>query len=115
MMLLVFMVLTMTVTSAAVGMVIANSLAASKLEQGEDAHAIAQSGVEETLLRLLRNDAYSGGTLTIGDGNATVSVAGNNPIVVSSVGSTGTFKRTVQVGVTVTNMIMSMSSWQEVP
>ena len=53
--LLSFIIIAMTVISAAVIILITNILASGKVEQGTMAYSLAQSGGEDALLRLLRN------------------------------------------------------------
>lgn len=112
--LLVFMIMSITVTSAAVVIMISNSQAASTLEQGNDALSIAESGVENALLRLLRSPTYTGETLTVGEGSATVGIVGVNPKIVTSQGETNGFVRTVQVVVTMISDVWHITSWKEI-
>ncbi len=114
-MLLVFMVLAITVTTAAVGMVVVNSLAASRLEQSDAASVAAESGAEDALVRLLRDTTYSGGTLTVGEGSVTVTVGGQNPKTILATGTVGNFRKSVEVSATITDTVVSVVSWQEVP
>lgn len=102
------------VTTAAVMVVISNSQASSKLEQSLMAYATAEAGAENALLRLLRDPAYAGETLTIGAGTATISATGSNPKVILSQGSYNNFLRQVQVTASYLNGILTVTSWQEV-
>ena len=112
--LLVFMVIAITLTSAAVGVIIANSQAASRVEQGETVYAAAESGAENALLRLLRDPLYTGvESLTIGQTSATVTVTGTSPKIIVSQAVAGDFKRTIQVIAEFSNTILSVQSWQE--
>ncbi len=111
--LLIFMAMAIMITSAAVVVIIANSQMASKWEQGETALAVAESGAENALLLLLRNPAYTGGTLTVGSGTATITVAGSNPVITST-GTVGNFTREVQVTTTYNQGVLGVSSWQEI-
>ena len=112
--LLVFIAIAITVTSAAVVMMIVGSTAASKYEQGQTAYATAESGAENALLRLLRDPNYAGETLTIGSDTATITVTGTNPKTVTSTGVSGGFTRQVQVVAGYTNGILTVTSWSEV-
>lgn len=112
--LLVFIVMGLTITSAAIIMVLLNSRNASSIEQGALAHSIAESGAENALLRLLRNPSYTGETLTVGSGTATIVVSslGGNQSRIVSTGAAGNFQRTIQVDVTMSGLI-SINSWRE--
>jgi len=111
--LLVFMAMAVTITSAAVVVIIANSKMGSKWEQGEAALVIAESGAENALLRLLRDPTYSGETLTVGTGTATIVVTGANPTV-DVTGTVGNFSRQIQVVGAYSGGILTVSSWREV-
>jgi len=108
------MAMAITVTSAAVLVVISNSQASSKLEQSLTAYDIAESGAENGLLRLLRDPAYTVESLTIGTGQATITVTGTNPKIVLSQGAYNNFFRQVRVTATYVGGILTVTSWQEV-
>ncbi len=109
--LLVFMLVGLTITTAAVIMVIVNSRAATTFSQSVVAQGIAESGAENALLRILRDPSYAGETLTIGDGSATVEVTGTQDKIITSQGSIGTFIRTTVVGAHIENEVLTVTSW----
>ena len=110
--LLVFMVVSIVITSAAVAMTVSNSLRASKFEQGLITLHIAESGAENALLRLLRNPSYTGETLTVGTGTAVITVTGT-PTKIVSEGINGRFRRKIEVGVD-TSTVLTVTSWKEI-
>lgn len=112
--LLVFMAIAVTVTSAAVVMMIVGSTAASKYEQGQTAYATAESGAENALLRLLRDPNYGGETLTIGSATATITVTGTDPKTITSTGVSGEFSRQIRVVIGYNSGILTVTSWNEV-
>ncbi len=112
-MLLVFMIIAITVTSAATTLILVNSSNTQKMEGGTVAYQIAESGIENALLRLLRNPNYSGETLALNGGSATITVTGSNPYTITSLGKSGNFSRTLQVVINY-NGNMTISSWREV-
>ncbi len=116
--LLFFTVIGVTVTSAAVVMLLVNSISGTKLQQGDVAYEIAQSGADNSLIRLLRDPTYTGETLAVGNGSATISVSGNgtigSPFVILSKGTNGIFVREVQVTATYQNNLLTVSSRKEV-
>lgn len=112
-MLLVFMIIAITVTSAATTLIMLSSAGMQKIESGTVAFQIAESGIENGLLRLLRNPNYTGETLNLNGGTATITVTGSNPYTVTSVGEKGNFQRTIQV-VLDYNGVMTINSWREV-
>jgi len=112
-MLLVFMVIAITITSAATILILVNSANTQKFEGGTVAYHITESGIENALLRLLRNPNYAGETLSVNGGTATITVTGSNPYTINSTGKKGNFSRTLQVIVNY-NGNMTISSWREV-
>ncbi len=114
MMLLVLMTTGIIITSAAVILIIVNSQASSKFSLGEDAYAIAESGAENAILRLIRNPSYAGETLTVGNGSATITVTGSSTKTIVSEGVRGNFRRKVQVVGGYVNNIFTPTSWTEI-
>lgn len=114
-MLLAFMATAIILTTSAVAVVIANTQAGARQTQGEKALAIAETGADNAIMRLTRDPAYAGETLTIGNGTATITLSGSPTITITSRGQLGDFRRTVQVTATRTNNAVVVSSWSEVP
>lgn len=113
--LLFFVIVSITITSAAVTLIMISSLSATKLEMSTNALTIAESGAENAMLRLLRNPFYTGETgLAVGNGTATITVSGTNPTTITSTGIIGNFKRRVEVKVGYTNNILTVQSWKEI-
>lgn len=112
--LLIFTAIALTVITATVMLSVANATSASTTELGDEVYGIAESGAENALIRLLRDPNYTGETLTIGNGQATMTVVGNNPKTIMSVGTLGAFRREIQVVVLLTNGVVSIQSWKEV-
>lgn len=116
-MLLVFMTVAITVTAASVALSIGSSQGVSKMEVSDMAFAAAESGIENALMRLLRNPGYTGETLTVADATATITVTGTNPVIITSIGESGGFVRRVQVSASYAgdaDMILNIDSWQEI-
>jgi|SRR3989344_1583828 len=112
--LLVFSAITLTIIAAATTVNIINSSASSWVEQGEVAYNVAESGIENALIRLLRDPAYTGETLTVGDGTATITVSGTDPVyTVTSTGVIGSFNRRIRAVAQFTGGVMSVTSWTE--
>jgi hypothetical protein len=116
--LLFFMIIGLTITSAAIVMILINSNSGTRQQQGEVAYQVAQSGAENGLLRLLRTPTtYTGETLTIGQGQAVITVGGSgtsgSPYIITSTGTVGNFKRTVEVRATYINNQLTVTSEKE--
>jgi hypothetical protein len=114
-MLLAFMATSIILTTSAVAVVVSTVQAGTKQTKGEKALQIAESGADNALLRLTRDTAYTGETLTITGGTATITVSGSPTITITSVGQVGDFRRTIQVTAARSNNVVTVSSWNEVP
>lgn len=112
-MLLVFMIIAITVTTAATSLILINSGNTQKMEGGEIAFNVAEAGIENGLLRLLRNPNYTGETLSLNEGVTTIVVTGTNPYTITSTGVNGNFSRVIQVIVNY-NGNMTITSWREI-
>lgn len=112
--LLFFTIVTVTIASAAVVINLVNALGTSTFQQGELAFYTAETGAENALLRLLRDPNYSGETLTVAEGSATVIVSGTGEKTIVSKGRVGNFQRTIQVNVQLANNTLSVLSWKEI-
>jgi len=111
--LLFFILISLTITTGAIIIIITNSMSASKVQEGTLAYYVAESGVENALLRLLRDPNYTGETLAIESGTAVITVSGNNPKTVLSIGQNGNFKRKVQAQINYNNGYYTFSNWKE--
>lgn len=77
---------------------------------------LAESCVEETLVRLTRDNTYSGGTLAVENTTCTITVTGT-PCGACTVDVSATendFTRRVRAGVTIAGSDADITSWQEV-
>ena len=110
--LLVFSMVAMLVASTAVVIVINSALATNSTLLGTQALQIAESGAENSLLRLLRDPHYAGETLSVGEGTATSVVTGTTPKTMTITGNINGFQRKVIVIVTYTDT-MTIQSWKE--
>ncbi len=113
-MLLIFVSMMTIVTIAATALIVTSSRAASSFEQSTMAYDIAEAGAENATLRLLRTSSYTGETLTVSGGTATVTVSGAGPQVILSQGKYNTYIRQIQVTVGYTNDVLTIQSWKEV-
>ena len=117
--LLFFVLIGLTVISAAAIMVFGNTQSASITEQGNYAYYVAESGIQEALVRLLRDPSYSGTPvgqpLSIGEGTVVIQVSSSSGIITAT--ATGTFNnnvRKIQAQTVYNNNIASVSSWKEI-
>jgi len=83
-------------------------------QQSEQAFQLADSCVDEALLRLKRNSAYTGGSLSGGSASCTITVSGSGSSRTVSVTATaGDSVRALTVGVALSGSSVSITSWSE--
>jgi len=114
-MVLLISVLLISVTTMAVGMVVTNALSTSREESGQHALEIAESGVQEGILRVLRDPSVTLGglVLTVDAGSATVDITGSGTKIITSVGVFSDYERTVQAQVHLDAGQLVIDSWSE--
>lgn len=112
--LLIFTAMAITITTTGAVLLITNLRGTTSTVASYDAYMVAESGVENALMQLLRNPNYSGETLTINNGTATITVEGDNPKIVTAVGRAHGFQRTVEAQVNDTLGMLEVLNWQEV-
>lgn len=114
--LLFFTVIGITVVAGSVMVIFANSLSGMRFQQGSVAYEIAQSGMENGLLRLLRDPGYTGETLSVGSGSASIAVvpSGVDGYTVTSVGTLGNFTRRIESTVTYSDNEFEVTSRKEI-
>ncbi len=112
--LLTYMLVAIVVTSASIALVLNSSVGTSKLYQGANSLDIAESGAETAMIKLLRNPNYTGETISVGGGQAEITVTGINPKTVLSKGTINNFTRTIQVIVDTSNNTLTAVSWKEI-
>lgn len=112
--LLFFMIVVITITSAAVTVAFVNALSTSVFEQSHIARSVSEAGLETALVKLLRNPDYTGETITIDQATVTVQVSGSSPKVITSEGRLGNYLRKTQVEASFINNVFTILTWKEV-
>jgi len=76
----------------------------------------ADSCAEEALIRLSRDNTYSGGSLTLGDVACTITVTGTpcGTCSIDAEASVAGFTRNIQAGVSVSGTTIDITSWEEI-
>lgn len=110
--LLFFMAIGITVATAAAVVSIVNAGATSTFQQGEEARIAAESGVENAIMRLLRDPNYSGETLTLGEATIVVQVTGSAQKTIRSEARSAYAVRTVVSDVQV-GPVLRVTGWEE--
>ena len=112
--LLVFTVVAIAVTSTAISIMINITRSASIVESRIIASQAAESGIENAIIRVLRDPEYAGETLQIGDASVEISVAGSDPIVITADATYGSYIQTVQTTIAYVDNSLTISDWEYV-
>lgn len=113
--LLIYILLAITVTSAAATITVINIRGGLSGENAQSALSNAEAGVENALIRLERDSGYTGETLTLSSGSAVISVSGSTTKTIISVGSAGNAKRTITATASLSGTVITLTSWNETP
>lgn len=111
--LIVIVSFAMTVIATVSAVMDSNMFNTSALAESRAALMVAESGMENALIRILRNPSYSGETLPVGGGSATINLSGSGPIIITSQGRLGNHLRTVEVSVGYSGGMMTVTNWHE--
>jgi hypothetical protein len=113
MLILVIVVLT-TITTAAVALAVSTMRDTTTYTLGERTLAVAESGAENAILRLLRDPTYTGeSNLPIGPGTATITVTGSSPKIITSTASIDMYTRAIEVTLSNVAGQLVVSGWRE--
>lgn len=112
--LLIIMFIGLSVISTFTGVLNNDLTSTTNILEANDAQVIAESGVEDALLQILRNPIYNGGTLPFTDiGFASISIASTNPFIFTSRGIVGQHQKSIRVTINNNNGIVTVTSWKE--
>jgi len=117
-MLLFFIMMGVTITTAAIFIIVGNSISATNVNEGEMARTLAETGAENALLQILRGNYVKEGTtlenIPLNGGEANVTITSTNgTATIDSVGTAGNYVKKVRVTVTKDGM-MNVTSWKEI-
>ena len=109
-------VIGITIATAAAVFILQNMKATNVTEQGVDAYYVAESGIQEALIRKLRDSSYSGTTpgqpLSVGGGSVVISTTSSG--LVTAIGTYNGNVRKIQVQTVYNNGVLTISSWNEI-
>lgn len=112
--LLAFIAIASVITTSAVTVAIITARSGDNFSQGNKALLVAQSGAENAILRLLRDENYTGETMNIESDSVTINIVGTSTKTIIATSSVGSFKRTIEVVGAFSNNTFSVSSWKEI-
>ncbi len=109
--LLVLVAFVMVVMTSAVAVNITLSGSTLITADANTATLSAESGLENGLMRILRDPSYTGEALTVGTSTVTIAVTGTNPYTISSTALSGQSRRTVTATAQFVGGVMSVTNW----
>lgn len=112
--LIFFVLIAVTITSGAIIMLAVNSSSFGKFQEGNVAYYSAESGIENAILRVIRDSLYTGETLVADGLNVAITVTGVNPKIVTAESSHGNFKRKVKVEMNYNSGYYNIGKWKEI-
>jgi len=110
-MLLVFSIIAIAVTTVGVSIMINITRSSGILQSRIAASQAAEGGLENGILRLLRDPGYTGETLTLGDSTVTITVSGTGPYTITSKAQYFDFSQTVEATVAYNDNKLTVSGW----
>lgn len=111
--LLVFVMVTIAITTAATFIIATNSKSATNITLGLTTRQMAEAGVEKALLAILRDPTYKGETFNLDSGTVTASVSGTTTLTINSTAVNGNYTKRVEVRATYSNNVLTPDSWKD--
>ena len=111
---LIFTVVAIIVITLGIMLMVIQTGSSSKVASSQEAMFVAESAMENALIRLLRDPNYSGETLTFTNGTATINVTGTSTKTVTVTSDVLSSNRTIEVILDEVDGVSSVSSWREV-
>lgn len=103
-----------TITAGTIAIVVNASSTETKSQLSNEAYYLAESGVENALLRIVRDPLYTGETIKLGDSTIVVAVSGTDEKTIVSTTTTKDFVKqiTATAGYNSSGQL-TLSSWKE--
>lgn len=109
-------VIGMLVTTGAIMTLLNAYQSLTNQELGREAFIAAEVGIENGMLRLLRDTSYTGETMALSGGKTAVVTVTQSPnIVMVSTGTATNVSRKIRVDAHIANMAIIVDSWKEIP
>lgn len=112
--LLVFSIIAITIIGGAVTLIVINTQAGSIHSQSEITSDSAEAGIENAILKLLRDKDYIGETINLNDATVTITVSGDTNKTIISESEYNNLKRTIQVTGSYADNEFIIESWSEI-
>ena len=112
--LLVFTAVALVIAGGIAMLAVSSTQSTSLYTQNINAYYLAEAGIENALIQLIRDSNYRGETLNLENGTVTITVSGRDDRSITAVGDTGTYKRTIEVKGTYEENKFIITSWKEI-
>lgn len=112
--LLVFVVMATAIATTAVAVIINTTQSTFILEKQTVASQMAASGIENAMLRLLRNPDYTGETLPVGTGIVTINVTGTTTKTITATAQNDEFVATYEATASYVDYRLTVTAWHAV-
>lgn len=109
--LLVFSVMAISVAATSVAIMINTSRATHITESRTSVMSAAESGVENAILRLIRDPGYTGETLTLDTNTIIITVSGTETKTITAIADNGLFRHTIQATASYVDNRLTVTSW----
>lgn len=111
--LLVFVMVAIAISTAAIFIIGTNSVSTTNVSQGLATKQMAEAGAEKALLAVLRDPSYRGETFSLDTGSVTATVSGTTTLTIDSTATNGDFIKRVEVIATYSNNVLTLVSWKD--
>lgn len=109
-----FTAIATTITSGALALAITTSQTDVKEQIASEAYFFAESGIENALLRILRDESYTGEVMNFNGASTSITVSGGTTKTITSTATIGNFvKQITVVGSYNSNGEFEITSWKE--
>jgi len=112
--LLVFMTMAIIVAVASVSLIINKRQSSQQIAGSTQALNLAESGIENAMLKLIRNPNYAGEILQLPEGDVIIHVSGSDPYNISAEATVGNFIKTVEAETAFINGTLEVISYGEI-
>lgn len=109
-----FTIIISTTTAGALAVVVNASSTQTKSALSSEAYVLAESGVENALLRIVRDPLYTGETLSLEGSQVVITVSGGGIKTIVSTATTGNFVKQITATASYNSIgELVLSSWKE--
>lgn len=110
--LLIFIVVIVLISTTSILVSISSMRGQTHFDSGRQALMAADSGIENAILRLLRDPDYNGETLEIDGTTVEILVEINNQFIITAVADSGAHEKTVRVTLDRVDGVLQIISWK---